>query len=79
MVSFIPKDTRKDHTMTTQWLKVEDVAKELNVHPETVRIWIRERELNAVAFKRAYRIRRSDLDEFIRRHETIGGQPNERE
>jgi excisionase family DNA binding protein len=65
--------------MTAQWLTVEDVAKELNVHPETVRIWIRERELNAVAFKRAYRIRRSDLDEFIRRHETMGDQSSKRE
>ncbi len=79
MVSFTPKDIGRDRIMTTQWLTVEDVANELNVHPETVRIWIRERELNAVAFKRTYRIRRSDLDEFIRKHETIGDRSRESE
>ena len=60
--------------MSEQWLTVEDIAKELSVHPETVRVWIRKRELNAIAIKRTYRIRRSDFDEFIRRHETLGGE-----
>ena len=58
--------------MSEQWLTVEDIAKELSVHPETVRVWIRKRELNAIAIKRTYRIRRSDFDEFIRQHETQG-------
>ena len=58
--------------MTEQWLTVEDIAKELSVHPETVRVWIRKRELKALVIKRTYRIRRSDFDEFIRQHETLG-------
>lgn len=56
--------------MSEQWLTVDDIAKELSVHPETVRVWIRKHELKAVIIKRTYRIRRSDYDEFIRQHET---------
>jgi excisionase family DNA binding protein len=55
--------------MSEQWLTVDEIAKELGVHPETVRVWIRKRELKAVAIRRTYRIRRSDYDEFIRQHE----------
>lgn len=58
--------------MSEQWLTVEDIAKELSVHPETVRVWIRNRYLKALVIKRTYRIRRSDFDEFIRQHETQG-------
>ena len=57
--------------MADPLLKIEDVARELSVHPETVRVWIRKRELKAVALNRTYRIRRSDLDEFLREHETL--------
>ncbi len=57
--------------MSEQWLTVEDIAKELSVHPETVRVWIRKRELKALVIKRTYRIRRADFEEFIRQHETM--------
>jgi excisionase family DNA binding protein len=54
-------------------LDVETVAEELGVHRETVRKWIREKQLNAVNLGRrgGYRIRRSDLNEFLRKRETI--------
>jgi excisionase family DNA binding protein len=54
-------------------LDVEAVAGELGVHIETIRKWIREKQLNAVNLGRrgGYRIRRSDLDEFLRKRETI--------
>jgi excisionase family DNA binding protein len=49
-------------------LTVDDVAKELAVHPDTVRKWIRNRELEAINLggPAGYRIRRSALDRFIR-------------
>jgi len=49
-------------------LTVDDVAKELTVHPDTVRKWIRNRELEAINLggPAGYRIRRSALDRFIR-------------
>ncbi len=56
-------------------LDVETVAEELGIHIETVRKWIREKQLNAVNLGRrgGYRIRRSDLNEFLRKRETIQG------
>lgn len=56
--------------MAKQWLTAEDIAKELGIHPETVRTWIRSRELPAVQLKRTYRIKREDYEEFLRRRYT---------
>jgi excisionase family DNA binding protein len=54
-------------------LDVEQVADELSVHVETVRKWIREKQLNAISLGRrgGYRIRRSALEDFLRRRETM--------
>jgi excisionase family DNA binding protein len=59
-------------------LNVEQVADELGVHVETIRKWIREKQLNAVYLGRrgGYRIRRSALEEFLRKRETIQDQDN---
>lgn len=51
--------------MTDEMLTVEDVAKELKVHPETVRQWIRNGELIALDIAKEYRILRSDLNAFL--------------
>ena len=57
-------------------LDVEQVAGELGVHVETIRKWIREKQLNAVSLGRrgGYRIRRSALEDFLRRRETMPNQ-----
>ncbi len=52
--------------MAKQWLTAEDIANELGIHPETVRTWIRNRELPAVQLKRTYRVKREDYEEFLR-------------
>lgn len=46
---------------------VEDVAKELDVHPDTVRRWIRRGELQAIDLggSAGYRITREALDRFL--------------
>ena len=49
----------------SEWLSVEDISKELGVHVDTVRGWIRERKLRATRLGRDYRIRRVDLDKFL--------------
>ncbi len=64
--------------MPKQWLTVEEIAEELGVHPETVRIWIRERELPAVKLRRTYRVKREDYEEFLRRRYT-GKQADKQE
>jgi excisionase family DNA binding protein len=52
-------------------LTVEDVAKEVKVHTETVRSWIRKKELAAINIGGEYRIYRRDLEDFLQRRKTI--------
>lgn len=56
--------------MPNKMLSVEDIANELGVNPETVRVWIRSGELVALSIGRGYRISRADLDDFIMRRRT---------
>ncbi len=49
----------------TQWLSVEDIAKELNVPLDTVRYWIRSKRLRAYKPGKEYRVKREDLDRFL--------------
>ena len=49
-------------------LTVDEVARRLKVHPETVRRWLRADQLHGVRFggkRTGYRIRMSDLQLFI--------------
>ena len=54
----------------TEWLTVDQIARELNIHPETLREYIRDGLLKAVQLKRSYRIRRSDYEQFLHNRET---------
>ncbi len=56
--------------MPDKMLSVEEIADELGVNPETVRVWIRTGELVALSIGKGYRISRADLDDFIRRRRT---------
>lgn len=56
--------------MSTQWLKVEDIARELDLHVNTVRGWIRDGKLKATRFGRDYRIKREDYEKFIEERTT---------
>lgn len=49
--------------MTTQ-----EVAELLRVREQTVRGWIRSRDLRAVSIGREWRISRRDLEAFLARH-----------
>ena len=52
-----------------EWLTVQDVAELLKVNEETVRRWIRGGELAVLNLGRpraGYRIRRDELDSFIK-------------
>ena len=52
-----------------EWLTVQDVAELFKVNEETVRRWIRGGELavlNLGGGRAGYRIRRDELDRFIR-------------
>jgi len=53
-----------------QLLTVEQVAKQMQVHVETVRVWIRRGELVAINIGNEYRIARDDLKAFIDKRKT---------
>ena len=59
--------------MSDELLTVEQVAAELQLHPDTVRRYIREKKLQAVRLSSTnMRIRRSELDRFLKERETNG-------
>ena len=45
--------------------KVEEVAKMLDLHPDTVRRYIRERKIDAYKVGKGFRIKEDDLDEYL--------------
>ncbi len=51
-------------------LTVAQVAERLQVNAETVRVWIRKGELDAVDIGNEYRISPEDLRDFIQRRKT---------
>jgi len=53
-----------------QLLTVEQVARQVQVHVETVRVWIRRGELIAINIGNEYRIARADLYVFLERRKT---------
>ena len=57
------------------WLRVEAIARDLDVAEGTVRSWIRDGLLKAAKFRKDYRVKREDYEEFIRNHYT-GGKNN---
>jgi len=58
--------------LSKQFLTVKDVAELLKVGDVTVRRWIRGGNLRAIALGREWRIAPADLEDFLRRHETVG-------
>jgi excisionase family DNA binding protein len=49
------------------WYTIAEIVDMLKVHEQTVRRWIKEGQLPALALgrKAGYRIRKQDLDEFL--------------
>jgi len=56
--------------MPDDWLTVDEIAKDLKVTIETVRNWIKSKQLTAYKVGRDYRIRRSDYDVFLQQRKT---------
>lgn len=56
----------KDKNNPTEYLTIEEVAKLLRVSYLTVYRWIKANKLSAYKAGKQYRIKKSDLDEYIR-------------
>ncbi len=59
--------------MSSRFLSVEDIAKDLGVTDETVRGYIRSGKLQAYRVGRDYKILKGDYDKFLEERKT-GGQ-----
>ena len=49
----------------TEYLTVEEIAKQLGEKETSVRDWIRSKRLTAYKFGRRLKVKRSDLEKFI--------------
>jgi excisionase family DNA binding protein len=52
------------------YLRVQDIVEKMHVSEETVRIWIRKKQLPAIRIGRDYFIDPNDFEEFLKRHRT---------
>ena len=59
--------------MSDQFLKPSEIRKMLGVSRTTIWRWTVERGLKVVKVGDVVRIRESDLEAFLKRHETAGG------
>jgi excisionase family DNA binding protein len=53
-----------------EWLTLQQIADELQLHIETVREWVRMKRLTAYKVGRDYRVKRADLDKFLEERRT---------
>ena len=58
-----------------RFLTVEQIAKDLQVAEDTVRGWIRNKQLPAYRFGKEYRVKREDYEEFIKKRRTTDDKP----
>lgn len=57
--------------MNDDLLTIEQVADKLQLHPDTIRRYIRERKLRAVRISATtIRVRQSEVDRFLKERET---------
>jgi excisionase family DNA binding protein len=57
--------------MDDEFISVEEAARRLGLHPDSIRRFIRKQELKAFRFGGVYRIRKTDFEEFIKTHSTM--------
>lgn len=53
-------------------MTIQEVAKRLRVHPDTVRRMIKDGELRATRVRLQYRIYRDSVEQYLHNHETEG-------
>ena len=67
--------------MSTPYLSVQQVADELNLSVETIRNYINNRDpkerLIAAKFGRDWRIKREDLDNWVKAHQNVQDEGTE--
>ena len=49
-----------------KWFNVEDIAEYLSITPDTARQWVREGKLPAYKAGKRYKLKLSEVDEWVR-------------
>lgn len=65
-----------------QWLTVKQIAERLQVHPETVRDWLRDGKLKGyrISSRAGWRVTPEDLQRFVEgRHDADDGRLRDQE
>jgi excisionase family DNA binding protein len=53
-------------TENEKWSSVEEVSEHLQVHKDTIRLWIKKGEIPAHKIGRLWRFKISEIDEWVR-------------
>jgi excisionase family DNA binding protein len=56
--------------MDKDWYSPQEIAEELGLKVETIREYIRKKELPAYKFGRDYRVKREDYEEWLKKRRT---------
>ncbi len=59
--------------MEQRFLTVPQIAKDLQISEDLVRIWIRKKQLPAYRVGKEYRIKLEDYEEFLKKRRTTDG------
>jgi len=52
-------------TGNEKWSSIEEIAEHIQVHKDTIRIWIRKGEIPAHKIGKQWRFRISEIDEWV--------------
>lgn len=53
-------------TVQDKWVNIEDIAEYLSITEDTARTWVREGKLPAYKAGRRYKLKLSEVDEWVR-------------
>ena len=56
--------------MEQRYITVDAIARDLDISPDLVRLWIRQKKLPAVKIGKEYRIKREDYEQFLEKRRT---------
>ena len=56
--------------MSEEFLELEEIAKQMHFTTETVRVWIREKQLIAYKIGRSYLVKKEDFQKFLEQRRT---------
>ena len=59
--------------MEKDWFSPQEIAQMLGLKVDTIREYIRKKELPAYRFGRDYRVKKEDYEEFLRKRRTTDG------